>query len=211
MNPRVRRAQQSLLRAVSRRRGLLAAGLAAGSVATALPVLAPPPPETQQVLAAARDLAPGAALTAEDVRPIALPPAAVPAGSLPAGQSVDGRRTAGAVRAGEPLTDVRLVGPGLLAALPGPDLVAVPVRLVDAAAGGLLRPGDRVDVLAAATSDGAAPTATVVAAAAPVLAVPEQADDPEGALVVLAAPSATAARLAASAVSSRLSAVLLRP
>ncbi len=200
---------RDLLRAAVRRRWLLASALVAGAVATALPLLAPAPPATTAVLSAARDLPAGAALTAADLVPVALPDGAVPAGALTARGDVEGRLLAGPVRAGEALTDVRLVGPGLLAGL-GDGLVAVPVRLADPASAALLRGGDRVDVLAAGTDPGAPPSAAVVAAAAPVLAVPAATDDLEGALVLLATPPTTAGRLAAAAVSSRLS-VVVRP
>lgn len=207
-----RRAREDLLRAAARRRWLLAGGLAAAAVATALPSLTPTPAPATTVLAAAHDLAAGTALTAADVSSVALPTGSVPDGALPDAEQVVGRLLAGAVRRGEPLTDVRLVGPALLASLgaaaSGGDLVAVPVRLADPASAALLRPGDRVDVLAAATSPDAPPTAAVVAAAAPVLAVPPPSADLEGALVVLATPAGTAARLAAAAVSSRLSVVV---
>lgn len=202
-------AGRALLRAAGRRRGLLAAGLAAGAVATALPVLAPDPAAGTAVLAAARDLAAGAAVGAEDLLVVHLPADLVPAGALLPGADVVGRLAAGSVRAREPLTDVRLVGPGLLAAT-GDGLVAVPVRLADPAAAALLRPGDRVDVLAAATGPDGPPAAAVVAAAAPVLAVPASTAAAEGALVVLAASPLQAARLASAEVSSRLS-VVVRP
>ncbi len=205
-----RTAARELLRAAGRRRGLLAAGLAAGAVATALPVLAPDPAAGTAVLAAARDLAAGAAVRAEDLAVVHLPPDLVPAGALVPGADVVGRLAAGPVRAREPLTDVRLVGPGLLAAVGGDGMVAVPVRLADPAAAALLRPGDRVDVLAAPTGPDGPPAASVVAAAAPVLAVPEATAAAEGALVVLAATPFSAARLASAEVSSRLS-VVVRP
>ena len=202
-----------LARAVTRRRWLLAGGLAAAAVATALPVLAPSPPAGTLVLTAARDLAAGTALTAADVARVQLPAAVVPTGVLPLGESVEGRFTAGAVRAGEPLTDVRLIGPGLLAVLGDEEredgLVAVPVRLADPASTALVRPGDRVDVLAASSSPGGPPAASVVAAAVQVLAVPPASEDVEGALLVVATPSATAVRLAGAAVSAQLSVVVL--
>jgi Flp pilus assembly protein CpaB len=208
----LRAAVRDLVRAAARRRWLLAGGLAAAAVATGLPVLAPAPAAATGVLSAARDLPAGSSLTATDVTRVDLPTGAVPDGALPPGEAVAGRLLAGAVRRGEPLTDVRLVGPGLLASLGdgGGPLVAVPVRLADPAAASLLRAGDRVDVLAAATSPDAPPSAAVVAAAAPVLAVPPVQADLEGALVVLATSTATASRLAAAAVSSRLS-VVVRP
>lgn len=202
-------ARDEVLRAVARRRWLLAAGLAAAAVATGLPALAPTPAATTRVLAAARDLSAGTALRAEDLTPVDLPGAAVPDGALTSSASLAGRLLAAPVRRGEPLTDVRVVGPGLLAAVGDRDLVAVPVRLADPAAGALLRPGDRVDVLAAAP-DGTSGSADVVASGSPVLAVPSPAGDLDGALVLLAAPPAVAGRLAAAAVGSRLS-VVVRP
>jgi Flp pilus assembly protein CpaB len=89
--------------------------------------------------------------------------------------------------------------------------VAAPVRLADSATVALLHAGDRVDVLAAPTSsDGPVSSATTVARALQVLAVPAVGDaDAEGGLIVLAATPATAARLAAAAVGARLSVTVL--
>jgi pilus assembly protein CpaB len=192
---------RALLLAAARHRALLAGGLAAAAVATALPSLAPAPERRVEVLAAARDLPSGAVLTADDLVPLALPPGAVPSGVLVDAAAVVGRLVAGPVRRGEALTDVRLLGAGLLAA---GDAVAVPVRLAEPATAVLVQAGDRVDVLSAAP-EGAA-SARVVAAGLTVLAVPALPGDvAEGALVVLAAEPAVAARLAAAAVTGRLS------
>jgi hypothetical protein len=91
------------------------------------------------------------------------------------------------------------------------DVVRAPVRIADAAAVRLLRPGDRVDVLAGAR---------VVARSAPVVGVPAAAAGGEasgggpadnvdgGALIVLAVPRSTAAALSGAAVSSPLGVVL---
>lgn len=192
---------------VRRHRALLAAGLTAAAVATALPVLAPTPPPMSLVLAAGRDLPTGTTLASGDLVPLSLPRAAVPDGALTAAAAV-GQVLSGPVRRGEALTDARLLGAALVAG--GPEVVAAPVRLADPATAALLHAGDRVDVLAAGT-DAAAPAAAVsVATGLQVLAVP-QADQPDGdgALVVLAATPATAARLAAAAVRSRLSVTVL--
>ncbi|HEY9474842.1 MAG TPA: RcpC/CpaB family pilus assembly protein, partial [Mycobacteriales bacterium] len=97
-----------------------------------------------------------------------LPPAAVPAHALTPGTVVAGRRVAGPVRRGEALTDVRLVGAGLAAGLSRSGSVAVSVRLDDPAVAGLLRPGDRVDVLAAPGTDSAAPAPAPAPAPGPV-------------------------------------------
>ncbi len=87
-------------------------------------------------------------------------------------------------------------------------LVTAPVRIADPAAVRLLRPGDRVDVLAAApfTGDGAPAPARVVARRAEVAEVPVGApeDARGGGLLVLAVPPETAAALAGAAASAEL-------
>ncbi|MFF9770741.1 hypothetical protein ACF1GT_29875 [Streptomyces sp. NPDC014636] len=89
------------------------------------------------------------------------------------------------------------------------DLVTAPVRIADAATVGLLRPGDRVDVIAAedpSTGGGA----RVLARGARVTRVPEPpagaADS--GALVVLSVPRPTAARLVGASTTARLAVTL---
>ncbi|HWG93569.1 MAG TPA: SAF domain-containing protein [Mycobacteriales bacterium] len=194
---------RDLARTVDRRRGLLAGGLAAASVAAGLQVLAPAAPPVVQVVAAARDLPGGVPLTADDLLLVELPAEAAPAGTAPVVEQLAGRVLAGPVRAGEPLTDVRLLGAGLV---PDDGRVAVPVRVVEPALPLLVRAGDRVDVLAAAPEGGDSARAVVSDVA--VLAVPDAVDTVEGALLVVAAPPSAAARLAAAAVSSRLSVVV---
>jgi Flp pilus assembly protein CpaB len=160
------------------------------------------------VLRAARDLPAGTALSPADVVRAELPRGAAPDGALRDAGSLVGRLLAAPVRRGEPLTDVRLAGAGLLASGDS-DLLAVPVRLADAATAALLHAGDHVDVLAAGTTPGAPAQAQVVVNDAQVLAVPTTAQDSsDGALVVLAADADVARRLAAAAVSSRLSVAL---
>ena len=78
------------------------------------------------------------------------------------------------------------------------------MRLAEPATGALVQAGDTVDVLSAAPEGG--PAAQVVATGLGVLSVPDLDDAAgEGALVVVAASRTTAARLAAAAVSGRLS------
>jgi Flp pilus assembly protein CpaB len=186
---------------------LLAAALLALAVASALSVLAPKPPATVAVLAAARDLPAGTMLTSADLRHVHLAPSAVPAGTIGAADLVV-RVHAGPVRRGEPLTDVRLVGRALVASL-GAGTVATPVRIADPAAARLLEPGDVIDVLAASTRAGGAGLAERVATGVRVLAVPSPSDAAvsldDGALVVLATTPSTAAVLARAAVVGRLS------
>ncbi|MER6099407.1 hypothetical protein ABT154_26855 [Streptomyces sp. NPDC001728] len=85
--------------------------------------------------------------------------------------------------------------------------VSVPVRIADAATVRLLRPGDRVDVIAAPNSAlGEAGEARVVATGARVAEVPHPGETRSdgGALVVLSVPRATAAALAGAGVTSQL-------
>jgi Flp pilus assembly protein CpaB len=196
-------------RALSRYRTLLAAGLAAGAMAAALGVLAPKAEAGIRVVTAARDLPAGTALASGDLRTTEVPEALVPAGALRATSPVVGRLLASPLRRGEPVTDVRLAGADLVPPQ-STGLVAVPVRVADAASAALVAAGDHVDVLAADAARGGAPDAQVVAVDAEILAVPTAVQDGDGALVVVAATPATARRLAAAAVSSRLS-LTLRP
>jgi Flp pilus assembly protein CpaB len=202
-------AHRRLRRAVLTHRRLLAALAAASAAAIALQAAGAPPPETTPVHTAAHDHAPGPVLTAADLRRVGFAPGTVPAGVVDAQQAL-GRTTVGPVREGEPITDARLLGAGLLDGRPG--LVAVPVRIGDPGAVGLLRVGDRIDVLAADPQ--ARSPAELVATGALVLAIPRTVSDRvpgplSGALVVLAVPEQTARVLAAAGVSSFLS-VLLR-
>jgi len=160
------------------------------------------------VLAAARDLPAGTVVSSDDLTPAEVPPTAVPAGVLTGEHDVVGRTTTGPVRAGEVLTDVRLVRGSLLDGYPG--RVAVPVRVADPDAVALLRIGDRIDVLSA-DPQGREP-ATVVAEAAPVVALPRagEAALASGGLVVLAVTEDTARSLAAHAVGRYLSVALRR-
>jgi pilus assembly protein CpaB len=199
---------RAVLRAASWHRRLLAAVCAAAAVAFALSAVAPGPPAVVRVLAAARDVPAGTTLTTADVHTIALPPAAVPAGALRAGSDVAGRVVAGAMHRNETVTDVRLVGTPMFAALPA-GLVATPLRIADPGVARLLQPGDVVDVLASSEHTDTAPA---VALGVRVLAVPSAADTStgldDGALVVLATTATAAGELAHAAVTSRLTVVI---
>ncbi|MFB7246061.1 hypothetical protein ACFCYX_26785 [Streptomyces populi] len=84
------------------------------------------------------------------------------------------------------------------------ETVRAPVRIADGATVNLLRPGDRVDVVAADSGG----EARVVAAGARVTGVPDTGTTDTGALVVLSVPRATAARLAGAGTTSRLAVTL---
>lgn len=194
----VRRRWRTLRRHVLARRRPLAAGCAAVAVLVGLRVGAGPPPATVAVPVAARDLPAGAV-----VGPTDLTTAAFARGTEPSGLPDDpvGRVLASPVVAGEPVTSVRLVGEGLADA--HPDLTVMPVRLPDAGVVSLLRPGDRIDLMAADPGSGeAAPLADDVL----VLAVPADDDAtsdssaPPGRLVVLAISPAAAPDVGLAAV-----------
>lgn len=89
----------------------------------------------------------------------------------------------------------------------GEQLVSAAVRIADAATVRLLRPGDRVDVIAAAESvTGDEPPAEIVASCVRVTEVPDTGDGTAeaGALVVLSVPRTTATALAGAGATSRL-------
>jgi Flp pilus assembly protein CpaB len=166
---RLATARRRLRRAVLRRRRLLAALLTGVAAVAALRATAPPPEPTVPVLVAAHDLTAGARVTDADLATVEFRPGSEPDGLV---EDPTGRTLATSVRRGEPVTDVRLLGPSLTDGHPG--MVATPVRIPDAAMASLLRVGDRVDVLAADPQGG--PT-TALAASALVLALPRPVDD----------------------------------
>ncbi|CAL9307887.1 RcpC/CpaB family pilus assembly protein [Streptomyces sp. SudanB182_2057] len=88
------------------------------------------------------------------------------------------------------------------------ELVTAPVRIADAATVRLLRPGDRVDVIAA--QEPPADGARVLARGVRVTKVPEPPDGAaeSGALVVLSVPRAAAARLVGASATARLAVTL---
>ncbi len=114
---------------------------------------ADPHGEQADIVVAARDLSPGIELTAADVRLEKRSAATVPDGASVAVDKVVGSTLAGPARRGEALTDVRLLGPRLAQLAAGPDARIVPLHLSDTGLLDLVRPGDVVDVLAAADDD----------------------------------------------------------
>lgn len=205
------RALGSLRRRVLLHRRGLAALLVAAAVLLGLQAVAAPPPATTSVWSAARDLTAGAVLGPGDLVPIALTDDALPTGALAVTSDPTGRLLASPVRAGETLTDVRLLGEWLLEAMPG--LVATPVRLGDAAVLDLLAVGDAVDVVA--TDPAGTTEPEVLVTDARVLVVPRpsrraEAAGTPGGLVVLGVPEDDAARVSSAAVSRYLSVLLRR-
>jgi len=145
---RRRRGVSRLLTWIHRRRRLLSASFVGLAVVFGLGAVRPAPPATGPVLVATHDLVAGQLLDASDLTVRRFPVDLVPAGAVLEVAPLTARRLAGPMRAGEPLTDARLVGPSLLRGLTGQ--VAVPVHVADAQTAQLVRPGDRVDVVALA-------------------------------------------------------------
>lgn len=136
-----------------------------------------------------------------------MPPSLAPAGAFATTSAVIGSTVAGPLRAGEMLTDRRVLGTALLAGY-APGLVAAPVRIQDAEVVTLLHAGDTIDVYAASAAQG---PATQIASAVPVLMLPRAVDNgASGALIVLAVTPTDAAELAAASATAPLSVTLRR-
>ncbi|GAA5043444.1 SAF domain-containing protein [Nocardia callitridis] len=134
-------------------RRVLAGALVA--VAAVLTLRGDPDAAQTPVLVAAHDLAPGHPLTAEDVRSTPHGSTTLPANVFTDATTLVGATAAGAMRAGEVFTDLRVVGPRLAAAAAGTeDARIVPIRLADNAVADILRQGDRVDVIGAEEQQG---------------------------------------------------------
>jgi len=162
------------------------------------------------VVVAAHDLAPGTALTADDVVIQSLSATTVPDGARTSIEEVTGSTLAGPARRGEALTDVRLLGPRLAEATVGPDARIVALPLADAALLDLLHPGDVVDVVAAPSTADTETEAHVIASDAVVVLVSAHSGGiaaPGGNRLVLVALPAESAKIVAGA--ALLSAVTL--
>jgi Flp pilus assembly protein CpaB len=163
-------------------RTLLARRVAAGglvALAGVATLRSDPGRDDAEVVVAARDLRPGAALTADDVRLEKLSATTIPDGSQRDAATVVGSMLAGPTRRGEVLTDVRLLGSRLAELTAGPGARIVPLLLADDALIDLIRVGDVVDVLSAPATEAPAagnPAVTKVVAtdAVVVLVSPKQ-------------------------------------
>jgi Flp pilus assembly protein CpaB len=182
-------------------RTIAARRVAAGALVVLAAVAAlrsDPEGDQTDVVVAARDLSPGAELSASDVRLERRTAATIPDGSQSSIDSVVESTLAGPARRGEVLTDVRVLGPRLAQSAAGPDARIVPLHLADSALLDLTRPGDVVDVLAASDDE---TDPRVVATDAVVVLVSEKQKGPGagGDRVVLVALPARAANDVAGA------------
>jgi pilus assembly protein CpaB len=160
---------------------LLAIGVAALLIGAALAVVwvqeggparqaAAPPAGRESVLVAAGNLHTGTLLRPDDLAWKALPPEAIPPAATPMQPGADRAYVGAVVRrelaAGEPLVPGAVVMPGargFLAAVLSPGMRAISIP-VDAAAsdGGLVQPGDYVDVILAQSVSGASESHSAV-------------------------------------------------
>jgi Flp pilus assembly protein CpaB len=194
------------------RRILATALLLTAGVLAVRPAAAEIGPSSPAVVSA-RDIPAGSVLGPADVQLIQLPNSVRPDGALSALEAAEGHLLAGAARAGEPITDARLVSPST--DIPGwgdSGMSIVPVRLSDAGVAGLLHPGVHVDVVAGATDGGR----QVLASMAVVVAVVAQGAESryasagkDGPLVLLELPADSATQVAAMSL-ERAVAVTLR-
>ncbi len=153
------------------------------------------------MLVARHDLRSGHVLTASDLRTATVPPASRPSHSLGRGAAV-GRRVAGPMRAGEAITDYRVMQGDALAGY-ADDAVLTTIR-VDRADGLTgLHVGDRVDVIAV-DPDGES-KAKVVARAVEVVTLPPSSSDSEVVSVGIVTTEKIALALATAALEARFS------
>ncbi|MBN9101792.1 MAG: hypothetical protein J0I49_27390 [Pseudonocardia sp.] len=156
------------------------------------------------VAVAAAEIPAGATVRAVDLAVREWPAELVPAGALRDPADADGRVLVGAARAGEPITDIRLVGASPSSGA-GPGDAAVPVRLADAGVAALLVPGSRVDVV---TVGGRTDQPVLLASDAAVLAVLAEDKAGRGRLVMVAMPRGIATRVAAASLSEQVAVTL---
>jgi Flp pilus assembly protein CpaB len=199
-------------RLVSWHRRKLAVLAAMGAAAAGITAATPEPPPSTTVVVAARQLSGGERLTAEDVATREIPTAVLPADALTEAAAVIGRTLVAPLSRGSVLTSISLLG-----ARPevGDGLVIAPLRIADAAVVGLLRVGDRVDVVATDPETGR--SAEVVAEQVRVVTIPKAAEDGSAldpgtgappTLVLVAVTVDQATQLADAAAGSQISLLL---
>jgi Flp pilus assembly protein CpaB len=189
-------------------RRIAAAGLV---VLAGVAALRPNPDgERAQVVVAARDLSPGAALTADDLRLEKRLAPTIPDGSQSDIDTIVGSTLAGPTRRGEVLTDVRLLGRRLAESAAGPDARLVPVHPVDIALAELVRPGDVVDIVAASETNSAAAARVVATDAIVVLVSAKQKAQAATSerVVLVALPAASANAVAGAALTQTVTLTL---
>lgn len=161
-----------------------------------------------EVVVATRNLSPGAALTADDLRLETRLVPTIPDGSQSNIDAVVGSTLAGPTRRGEVLTDVRLLGRRLAESAAGPDARIVPVHPADNALADVVRPGDMVDVIAGSDT-GSQSAPSVIATDAVVVLVSAKPKAATGdRVILLALPAASAPAVAGAALAQTVTLTL---
>jgi Flp pilus assembly protein CpaB len=137
------------------------------------------PATTVPTVVAQADIAAGDVVGAGDVAVVAWPADSRPPPATADPAAIVGRRAASAIISGEPLTPQRVTGPSSLATA-GAGAVALALPVDPLSASGLVRPGDRVDVVGGGSGTPrtlvtGAPVLTVNQEVGTVIAVPTQA------------------------------------
>lgn len=149
------------------------------------------------MLVADRDLATGSVLRAEDLRVSRFPRNLAPHGSLISVDAAVGAVLTSSARAGEPITEARVIGKG--GAVLDAGHSAVPIRLADDGVADLLHPGAKVDVV---TMNADGRDKRVLASSVTVVTISAQrgnglASPSRGPLVLISVPSPLATQVAA--------------
>lgn len=202
----------TLVRLISWHRRKLAVLAAMGATAAGITAATPQPPPSTAVLVAAHRLDGGARLTRDDVATRRIPTTLLPEQAMTAAGRVVGRTLVAPLTAGSVLTEVNLLGsrPSL-----GAGLVIVPLRISDPTVVGLLRVGDRVDVVAGDPQTGRG--AQLIAQQVRVVTIPKAAADgsaldpgtaESSSLILVAATPEEATVLADAAAGSQITVLL---
>lgn len=198
-------------------RTIAARRVAAGGlvVLAAVAALRPDPADGHaDVVVAAKDLAPGADLSAADLVVESRPVTAIPDGALSNPSAAVGTTLTGPARRGEVITDVRLLSPRLADLAAGPDARIVPLHLADTALLDLIHPGDVVDVLAvdsAVLGDDDDKRPVVMATNAIVVLVSQKRQSPgssDDRLLLVALPAPTANQVAGASLTRAITLTL---
>lgn len=160
-------------------------------------------PDGVAVVVAGSDLGAGTTLSDGDVEVVTFRDGSVPDGVL-VHREVTGRVLASPLRRGEPVTDARLLAPGLTAQVQGRSVV--PVRLEDGAVASLLRVGDVVDLIRVDARTGG--HQALSRGARVVSVVPSDGGQPAGPLLAMAVPNEDADDVAAAGSSGGVQVIL---
>jgi Flp pilus assembly protein CpaB len=199
--------RDAVRRRVLRHRGAIAAVVAAVTVYLVVHAVTAPPPPTEAVWVASRDLASGTTVAAADLVRRDYAAGTKPERVITDPDQIAGKTLAVPVGAGMPIRRDAVLGAHWLRGYPG--MSAMPVRITDPAVAPLLTVGDRVDLVA---TDPAQPDSSrTVARDALVLALPSSRADATtsltGRLVLVGVPAQSVGALAAASVRNFLTVV----